>query len=152
MAFAFAQADRQPAGDPYPRGDAGMAARLDDVFDHPLRTTESELLSIRELRVRFGGLAALSGVNLSVGHHDLIAIIGPNGAGKSTTLNAICQLIRSSGEITFNGRRIDGLPAWKIAAAGIGRRTCSAGRTCACATACSPRSGGAAVSSATRRR
>jgi branched-chain amino acid transport system ATP-binding protein len=121
MAFAFAQADRQPAGDPYPRGDAGMAARLDDVFDHPLGTTESELLSIRELRVRFGGLAALSGVNLSVGHHDLIAIIGPNGAGKSTTLNAICQLIRSSGEITFNGRRIDGLPAWKIAAAGIGR-------------------------------
>jgi ABC-type branched-subunit amino acid transport system ATPase component len=121
MAFASAQADPQPAGDRYPRGDAGLAARLDEVFDHPLATTERELLSIRQLQVRFGGLAALSGVSLSVGHHDLVAIIGPNGAGKSTTLNAICQLIRSSGEITFNGRRIDGLAAWKIAAAGIGR-------------------------------
>jgi branched-chain amino acid transport system ATP-binding protein len=120
VALPFAQADRQPA-EPYSRPDAEMAARLDEVFDHPLGTTERELLSIRELRVRFGGLAALAGVNLTVGHHDLVAIIGPNGAGKSTTLNAISQLIRSSGEITFNGRRIDGLPAWKVAAAGIGR-------------------------------
>src|SRR2546421_17609 len=112
MAFAFAQADRQPEDEHYPGRDEGMAARLDEVFDHPLGTTGRELLSIRDLYVRFGGLAALAGVNLSVGHHDLIAIVGPNGAGKSTTLNAISQLIRSSGEITFNGRRIDGLPAW----------------------------------------
>jgi branched-chain amino acid transport system ATP-binding protein len=121
VAFAFAQADRQPEDEPYSGREGDMAARLDEVFDHPLGTTGRELLSIRDLHVRFGGLAALAGVNLSVGHHDLIAIVGPNGAGKSTTLNAISQLIRSSGEITFNGRRIDGLPAWKIAAAGIGR-------------------------------
>jgi branched-chain amino acid transport system ATP-binding protein len=95
--------------------------RLDEVFDRPLTSTEGDLLAIRDLRVRFGGLAALAGVSLSVGHHDLVAIVGPNGAGKSTTLNAINQLIRSTGEITFDGRRIAGLPAWKIAAAGIGR-------------------------------
>ncbi len=118
---ALAQAYRRPAAESNAPGDPDLAARLDEVFDHPLATTGRELLSIRELRVRFGGLAALAGVNLSVGHHDLVAIIGPNGAGKSTTLNAVCQLIRSSGEITFNGRRIDRLPAWKIAAAGVGR-------------------------------
>jgi branched-chain amino acid transport system ATP-binding protein len=121
MALAFAQPDREPIEERETGRDAEMAARLDEVFDHPLATGERELLSIRQLQVRFGGLTALEGVNLSVGHHDLVAIIGPNGAGKSTTLNAICQLIRTSGEITFNGRRIDALPAWKIAAAGIGR-------------------------------
>jgi branched-chain amino acid transport system ATP-binding protein len=120
VAFALAQPDRQPVSG-RERRDADMAVRLDEVFDHPLATTERDLLSIHDLHVRFGGLAALSGVNLTVGHHDLVAIIGPNGAGKSTTLNAICQLIRSTGEITFDGRRIDRLPAWKIAAAGIGR-------------------------------
>src|SRR2546430_11889321 len=95
--------------------------RLDEVFDDRLRTTDVELLKIRGLTVRFGGLTALQKVDLDVGHHDLVSIIGPNGAGKTTTLNAICQLIRSSGSITFAGRRIDNLSAWRIAAAGIGR-------------------------------
>jgi branched-chain amino acid transport system ATP-binding protein len=102
-------------------GSANPAARLDEVFDRPLAAAEGDLLSIRDLHVRFGGLAALTGISLRVGCHDLVAIVGPNGAGKSTTLNAINQLIRSSGKITFDSRRIDGLPAWKVAAAGIGR-------------------------------
>ncbi len=100
---------------------AEAVARLDEVFDHPLSTTRDQLLTIRGLTVRFGGLTALTRVDLDVGHHDLVAIIGPNGAGKTTTLNAICQLIRCSGSITFAGRPIDRLPAWKVAAAGIGR-------------------------------
>src|SRR5437764_5986877 len=101
--------------------DASMASRLDEVFDNPLRTTDVELLTIRDLTVRFGGLTALSAVNIDVGHHYLVSIIGPNGAGKTTTLNAICQLIKCTGEIHFAGRRIDRLAAWRIAAAGIGR-------------------------------
>jgi branched-chain amino acid transport system ATP-binding protein len=96
-------------------------ARLDEVFDRPLAASEGQLLSIRGLTVKFGGVNALSGVSLDVGHHDLVAIIGPNGAGKTTTLNAICQLIRCSGSITFAGQPIERLPAWKIATAGIGR-------------------------------
>src|SRR5947207_7802729 len=100
--------------------DASIASRLDEVFDNPLRTTDVELLTIRDLTVRFGGLTALSAVNIDVGHHDLVSIIGPNGAGKTTTLNAICQLIKCTGEINFAGRRIDRLAAWRIAAAGIG--------------------------------
>ena len=87
--------------------DSALATRLDEVFDDPLRTTDVELLTIRGLTVRFGGLTALQKVDLDVGHHDLVSIIGPNGAGKTTTLNAICQLIRSTGSITFAGRRID---------------------------------------------
>jgi branched-chain amino acid transport system ATP-binding protein len=105
---------------PEPAG-GELGARLDEVFDQPLATTQDELLSIRGLSVRFGGLRALTRVDLDVGRHDLVAIIGPNGAGKTTTLNAICQLIRCSGSITFAGRPIDTLPAWKVAAAGIGR-------------------------------
>jgi ABC-type branched-subunit amino acid transport system ATPase component len=101
--------------------DNTLASSLDEVFDDPLRTTDVELLTIRGLTVRFGGLTALQKVDLDVGHHDLVSIIGPNGAGKTTTLNAICQLIRSTGSITFAGRRIDNLSAWRIASAGIGR-------------------------------
>ena len=97
------------------------AAGLDEVFDRPLPTTHGELLSIRDLTVRFGGVNALSRVSLEVGPHDLVAIIGPNGAGKTTTLNAICQLIRCTGSITFAGQPIERLPAWKIATAGVGR-------------------------------
>ena len=107
--------------EPPERVEPGAVIRLDEVFDHPLATTQDQLLSIRGLSVRFGGLFALTKVDLDVGHHDLVAIIGPNGAGKTTTLNAICQLIRCSGSITFVGRPIHKLPAWKVAAAGIGR-------------------------------
>ncbi len=120
MAYAFASApDDIEASAGVSSSD--LSARLDEVFDRPLATTREQLLSIRGLTVRFGGVAALSEVNLDVGHHDLVAIIGPNGAGKTTTLNAICQLIRCSGSITFDGHPIHRFPAWKIAAAGIGR-------------------------------
>jgi branched-chain amino acid transport system ATP-binding protein len=120
MAYAYAL-ESTAAGEPDDAPDRDAVARLDEVFDRPLATTQDQLLSIRGLTVRFGGLSALSKVDLDVGHHDLVAVIGPNGAGKTTTLNAICQLIRCSGSITFAGRAIDRLPAWQIAAAGVGR-------------------------------
>jgi branched-chain amino acid transport system ATP-binding protein len=119
-AYAFASAP-DTFEDPRPGQSSDLSARLDEVFDRSLATTDGHLLSIRGLTVKFGGVAALSHVDLDVGRHDLVAIIGPNGAGKTTTLNAICQLIRCSGSITFAGQAIERLPAWKIAAAGIGR-------------------------------
>lgn len=120
MAYAFAAAPHKDE-EAAVAARSDLAARLDEVFDRPLATSAERLLSIRGLSVRFGGVAALSEVDLDVGHHDVVAIVGPNGAGKTTTLNAICQLIRCSGSITFVGRPIERLPAWKIAAAGIGR-------------------------------
>ena len=96
------------------------ATGLDEVFDRPPDPFVA-LLTLRDVSVSFGGLAALSGVSLDVGPRDLVAVVGPNRAGKSTTLNAICQLVRSSGDITLKGQPINGAPAWRVAARGIGR-------------------------------
>ena len=65
-------------------------------------------------------MAALKGVNIDVPEGGIVTIIGANGAGKSTTLRTISGLEQpSSGEIWFNGERIDALPADKIVARGI---------------------------------
>ena len=64
---------------------------------------------------RFGGLVALSNVNLSVPRHSIAALIGPNGAGKTTIFNLISGLDRpDGGRITIEGRSIEGIPAHKI--------------------------------------
>lgn len=117
---ALALLQEEPGDDGRP-DEAEIERRLDEVFDDPLTKTDVELLTVRALTVRFGGVSALTKVDLDVGQHELVSIIGPNGAGKTTTLNAICQLIRSTGSITFAGKRIDRLAPWRIAAAGIGR-------------------------------
>lgn len=94
---------------------------LDEVFTHEVGDPEASLLSLDGVSVRFGGIAALTGVSFQVRPTELISIIGPNGAGKSTILNAISGLTRATGSITFATRRIDSFPAAKIAACGIGR-------------------------------
>jgi len=81
------------------------------------------LLLLREVGRTFGGVRALDGVSFAVGEGAIHALIGPNGAGKTTALNVISGLMRpTSGEIEFDGRRVDRLPAHRIAALGV-RRT-----------------------------
>jgi branched-chain amino acid transport system ATP-binding protein len=78
------------------------------------------LLEVRNLHVHYQKVAALKGISLQVPSGGIVTIIGANGAGKSTTLRAISGLTRpSSGEIHFNGERIDNLPPEKIVARGI---------------------------------
>jgi branched-chain amino acid transport system ATP-binding protein len=78
------------------------------------------LLEIRDLHVHYQKVAALKGVSLEVPMGGIVTIIGSNGAGKSTALRAISGLARpSSGEIRFNGERIDTLAPEKIVARGI---------------------------------
>ncbi|CAH2601714.1 branched chain amino acid/phenylalanine ABC transporter ATP binding subunit LivG [Rhodovastum atsumiense] len=80
------------------------------------------LLEIRAVSRRFGGLVAVDDVSTSVAEGELVGLIGPNGAGKTTLFNLICGFTPlSSGEVRFAGTRIDGLPPWRIARAGIGR-------------------------------
>jgi branched-chain amino acid transport system ATP-binding protein len=80
------------------------------------------LLSIHNLRKRFGGVAALDGVSFAVEPGDVLGIIGPNGAGKTTLLNCISGLFRpDQGEVRWEGRSITGLPPHRIARLGIGR-------------------------------
>jgi branched-chain amino acid transport system ATP-binding protein len=78
------------------------------------------MLDVGDLYVYYDGVAALKGVSLSVSKGELVALIGSNGAGKSTILRTISGLKKPMrGEIRFNGRRIDGLSANKVAEYGI---------------------------------
>jgi branched-chain amino acid transport system ATP-binding protein len=80
------------------------------------------LLQVAEAEVRFGGVHALRGVNLSVDPNAVTGLIGPNGAGKTTLFNAICGLQAiSGGRITFDGKSMDGLGPHKRARLGIAR-------------------------------
>ena len=80
------------------------------------------ILEIKDVRKRFGGLQALSNVNLSVKENTCHAIIGPNGAGKSTLLNCLIgKLVPDSGSVLFDGQSVLGLSAHEINQLGISR-------------------------------
>ena len=69
------------------------------------------MLDIEDFSVAYGGLRALSGVSLSVGEGQLVAIVGPNGAGKSTLFKAISGIVPPvSGSIRFDGRDLLSVP------------------------------------------
>jgi branched-chain amino acid transport system ATP-binding protein len=78
------------------------------------------LFQISDLTVHYQKVAALKGISIGLADGDIVTLIGANGAGKSTTLRAISGLARpSAGEISFEGRRIDGLRPEQIVALGI---------------------------------
>ena len=78
------------------------------------------LLSVSGLRVGYGKVEALHGIDLTVGSGELVALLGSNGAGKTTTLRALSGLepVRA-GTVTFDGAVISGLPGHRIAALGL---------------------------------
>jgi branched-chain amino acid transport system ATP-binding protein len=78
------------------------------------------MLEVRNLAVGYGGMPVVQDVSFSVAKGKLIALIGSNGAGKTTTLKAVCGLLPTmAGEITFEGKSIVGIPAYKILQLGI---------------------------------
>ena len=80
------------------------------------------LLEIRDLKVTFGGLDALSGLNFHVDEGEIVSVIGPNGAGKTTFFNAISGLVPpTEGEIDFEGESILGLDPSIVTSLGIAR-------------------------------
>ena len=82
-------------------------------------TWERALLEISDVSVDYEGAVALADVSLSIGAGELVGLIGGNGSGKTTLLKAISGLVKSSGTITFEGKRLTGLPAHAIPALGI---------------------------------
>jgi branched-chain amino acid transport system ATP-binding protein len=79
------------------------------------------LLQMRDVHAGYGLTAVLRAVTLEIEDGAIVALLGANGAGKTTTLRAICNMgVRTSGEIVFGGRRIDGKPTEEIVRAGIG--------------------------------
>lgn len=80
------------------------------------------ILEVKNVAKRFGGLKALSDVNLSVAENTVHAIIGPNGAGKSTLLNVLVgKLIPDTGSVTFQGQSVLGRKPHEINQMGISR-------------------------------
>ena len=85
-------------------------------------TSTEPILRLRGVGRRFGGLAAVSDVDLDVAHGERRAILGPNGAGKTTLFNLIAGDIPvSSGTITFLGEDLGAIPAAGRTQRGIGR-------------------------------
>lgn len=71
---------------------------------------------------RFGGVTALSRINISVQRHEIVGLIGPNGSGKTTLFNVISGLLRpQEGRVLFGGRDITALPSHAICRLGIAR-------------------------------
>ncbi|BEQ14773.1 ABC transporter ATP-binding protein [Desulfoferula mesophila] len=80
------------------------------------------LLEVKGLSKSFGGLSAVSEVDITIGQEELVSIIGPNGAGKSTLFNLITGHIRpDKGIITYKGEDITGRKPYDISRKGIGR-------------------------------
>src|SRR3954462_9152938 len=78
------------------------------------------MLELRDVRVGYGRIQVVHGVDLSVGRGEVVGMIGPNGAGKSSILRAISGLVRPiSGETVFEGRVITGMAPERIARLGL---------------------------------
>ncbi|MET9339912.1 MULTISPECIES: ABC transporter ATP-binding protein [unclassified Nonomuraea] len=72
--------------------------------------------------MRFGGVTALRGVELTVNEGEIFALIGPNGAGKTTVFNVVTGVYQpTEGEVRFEGEKISGLKRFKITKRGIAR-------------------------------
>jgi branched-chain amino acid transport system ATP-binding protein len=79
------------------------------------------MLSVRNLNTYYGRAHILGDVALDLAAGEVAVLLGRNGAGKSTTLKSIIGWVRpQDGEIVFDGRRIERLPTWRIARAGLG--------------------------------
>lgn len=82
----------------------------------------AELLEVKSLSKRFGGLVAVNGVSFSVREGEILSVIGPNGAGKSTLFKLIASFMRpTGGEVLLHGARISGLAPHVVARAGVVR-------------------------------
>jgi branched-chain amino acid transport system ATP-binding protein len=78
------------------------------------------MLTVLDLRVSYGQIEVIHGINIEVHEGECVALIGANGAGKSSTLKAICGLVPAkSGSITFEGRDITNQSGHTIAKEGI---------------------------------
>ena len=87
-----------------------------------ITTTEDSLLRTERVTIRFGGLTAVSALDLQIGRNELVGLIGPNGAGKTTVFNLITGVYQpTAGGIFFNGESITGSKAYRITARGIAR-------------------------------
>ncbi|HEX8509467.1 MAG TPA: ABC transporter ATP-binding protein [Propionibacteriaceae bacterium] len=78
------------------------------------------MLEVKNLSVAYGRVRAVKGISFSVDQGQVVTLVGTNGAGKTTTLRTISGLLRpESGEIWFQGERIDSVPAHEVLTRGL---------------------------------
>jgi branched-chain amino acid transport system ATP-binding protein len=77
------------------------------------------LLEAKGLHAAYGETKVLHGIDFAVRPGGVTALLGANGAGKTTTLRAICGLVRTTGTVALEGKRIDGLPTEDIVRLGV---------------------------------
>jgi branched-chain amino acid transport system ATP-binding protein len=78
------------------------------------------MLELRQIRVGYGGIEVVHGVDLSLGRGEAVGMIGPNGAGKSSILRSICGLVHpTAGEAVFEDRVLTGMAPEQIARMGL---------------------------------
>ena len=77
------------------------------------------LLEVKDLKIHYGGIQAVRGIDLKVEEGELVCLIGANGAGKSSTLKGIVGLLPHGGQVHYAGASLKGRPTHAIAAAGL---------------------------------
>ncbi|MEU2349384.1 ABC transporter ATP-binding protein [Modestobacter sp. NPDC049651] len=78
------------------------------------------LLDVVDLQVKYGAIAAIKGISFDVREGEIVALLGANGAGKTTTQKTVSGMLRpAAGSISFDGRRIDGIPPHHLIELGI---------------------------------
>ena len=78
------------------------------------------MLEVKDLKVAYGRVMAVKGISFKVDQGQVVTLLGTNGAGKTTTLRTISGLIRpESGEVWFEGSRIDAIPAHQVLMRGL---------------------------------
>src|SRR5712664_2254606 len=91
------------------------------AFDVNARKSDAPLETIK-CTIQFGGLVAVNALDMSVQRGQIYGLIGPNGAGKTTVFNLLTGVYKpTSGEIYFQGKRIDGLRSYEISRRGVSR-------------------------------
>jgi branched-chain amino acid transport system ATP-binding protein len=76
-------------------------------------------LAVKGLNAYYGQTQALYDIAFDIEQGGITTLLGANGAGKTTTLRALCSMVRASGDITFDGRRITGTPTESIVRMGV---------------------------------
>ena len=79
----------------------------------------STLLELTDLSAGYGASDVIHGLNMKIEEGSITTLLGSNGAGKTSTLRAICKMIRTRGQMVFEGKRLDGLSTEDIVRLGV---------------------------------
>jgi branched-chain amino acid transport system ATP-binding protein len=97
-----------------------VSANVDTARTNGEAGYSGPMLSVDDIHVYYGNIAAVKGISIEVKQGEIVTLIGSNGAGKSTTMRAISGLVSPRrGSITFEGRKISGMPGHLVTALGI---------------------------------